>query len=112
MTRPDALRIADIVATCQELSPIKSIGYEQFINDPMTQRAAERLIEIIGEAASRLNDDTRNKFPNVPWRRIIRIRTLLAHAYFRVDTEQIWETLDIHVPILLAGLLPDVENQN
>lgn len=111
MTRPDALRIADIVATCQELSPIKSIGYDQFNNDPMTQRAAERLVEIIGEAASRLSDDTRDKFPDVPWRRIIRIRTLLAHAYFRVDPEQIWETLDIHVPILLSHLQPESEQQ-
>ncbi|MEI8287107.1 MAG: HepT-like ribonuclease domain-containing protein [Actinomycetes bacterium] len=109
MTRPDALRIADIVATCQELSPIRSIGYDKFSNDVLIQRAAERLIEIIGEAANRLSEETRNQFPLIPWKRIIRIRTLLAHEYFRVNPEQIWETIEIHVPTLLADLMPKAD---
>ena len=109
MTRSDALRIADIVAACQELSPIQHRGYEVFLEDPILQRAAERLLEIIGEAANQLSEQCRKEYPNTPWADIRRFRIFVAHEYFRIEPTQIWETLEIHVPTLLADLLPEVE---
>ena len=112
MTRSDALRIADIVAACLELSPIQHRGYEVFSDDPILQRAAERLLEIIGEAANQLSDQCRNEYPNTPWVDIRRFRIFVAHEYFRVEPMQIWKSLEIHVPILLAELVAKTETND
>jgi uncharacterized protein with HEPN domain len=44
---------------------------------------------VIGEAAAQLSDDTRASAAEIPWRRVIGLRNLVAHEYFRVDLEVI-----------------------
>jgi uncharacterized protein with HEPN domain len=62
----------------------------------------ERLLEIIGEAANLLSEETKSSFPNVEWRDISNLRILLAHHYFRVDEEQTWVIASVSVPDLVA----------
>jgi len=62
---------------------------EQLATDPVVQAAAQRWIEVLGEAASRLSDDVRDSNPEIPWREIIGTRVILAHAYFHVDQDVI-----------------------
>ncbi|MGC8498376.1 MAG: DUF86 domain-containing protein [Acidimicrobiales bacterium] len=64
----------------------------------------ERLLEIIGEAANLLSDETRSSFPNVEWRDITNLRILLAHHYFRVDEEQTWVIASVSVPDLASKI--------
>jgi uncharacterized protein with HEPN domain len=64
----------------------------------------ERLLEIIGEAANLLSEETKSSFPNVEWRDISNLRILLAHHYFRVDEEQTWVIASVSVPDLVAQL--------
>jgi uncharacterized protein with HEPN domain len=44
---------------------------------------------VIGEAAAQLSDDARASAPEIPWARVIGLRNLIAHEYFRVDLEVI-----------------------
>ena len=104
MTRSDALRLADIVAACQELSLIQDRGYDDFLDDLILQRPAERLLEIIGEAANHLSEQSRSSYPQTPWTDIRRFRIVVAHEYFRVRPEIVWRTLTSHVPRLLNDL--------
>ncbi len=73
-----------------------------------------RYIQIIGEAASRLSDALRTAHPQVPWQRLAAMRHVLVHDYFRVDLDQVWNVVIVHVPALepqidalVASLPPD-----
>ncbi len=44
---------------------------------------------VIGEAAAQLSDETRADADEIPWVRVIALRNLIAHEYFRVDLEVI-----------------------
>lgn len=79
-------------------------GRDAFLGDPIRVRAAERLLEIIGEAASMLSDHTTDRFPDVAWRDISRLRIVLAHHYQRVDPEQVWTIAAFDVPALVGRL--------
>ena len=70
----------------------------------MTQAAAQRWIEILGEAASRISDDVKNAHPEVAWRDIVGTRVILAHAYFQIDPAIVRHVVSHDVPALRAQL--------
>lgn len=72
------------------MAAIVADGHDAYLASAVSKRAIERLLEIIGEAANLLSDETRSSFPDVEWRDITNLRILLAHHYFRVDEEQTW----------------------
>ncbi len=61
-------------------------------------------IEIIGEAASKVSEETRTKHPAMPWLDIINMRNRLIHAYFDIDLEIVWDTVTKDLPSLIAEL--------
>ena len=70
-------------------------------------------VEIIGEAAYRLSDESRGEFPRIPWQDIIGMRHRLVHAYFEINIEILWQTINKDLPELLAVLetsLPPAED--
>jgi uncharacterized protein with HEPN domain len=48
-------------------------------------------LEIIGEAANHITEETKNKNSDVDWQRIVALRNLVVHEYFRVDYRIIWD---------------------
>lgn len=66
--------------------------------------ALVRAIEVIGEAASRVSDDTKAAHADVPWKAIIGMRNRLIHAYFDIDTETVWNTATAEIPVILPKL--------
>ncbi|MBK6968828.1 MAG: HepT-like ribonuclease domain-containing protein [Candidatus Microthrix subdominans] len=104
MSRSDMQRIADMLEAAAELAQIVRRGHEEFMANTILQRAAERLLEIIGEAANVIADDTAADFPRVAWRDIARLRIVLAHHYHRVDSEQVWAIASDEVPKMVELL--------
>lgn len=85
-------------------------NYQDYLTDRMLRSAVERNIEIIGEAARRISDGTRQAHSEIPWRAIIGQRNVLAHEYDEVLNEAIWGIAVKRVPELIAALrtmLPD-----
>ena len=89
MSRSDERRLADILDAADELAAVVARGRDAFIADAILRRATERLLEIIGEAANALSDETTGRFPEIEWRDLARLRIVLAHHYQRVDPEQV-----------------------
>lgn len=61
-------------------------------------------IEIIGEAAARVSDETRKVMPQIPWPSIVGMRNRLIHAYFDVDLDILRQTVSEDLPALLEQL--------
>ena len=72
--------------------------------DAVLVGALERFVEVIGEAASRLSENTRETAPEVPWREIIAMRNRLVHGYFAVDLDILWTVVNDDLPELIDAL--------
>lgn len=79
---------------------------EEFLADRQCQDAVIRRLEIIGEAARRLSDETREAHPDLPWRELLGQRNILIHKYDDVDFAIVWETVQKDLPALIAYLEP------
>ena len=66
------------------------LSYEQFLADSKTVDAVVRNFEIIGEAANRLPDEIRDRFPNIDWQRIRGFRNRIVHDYMGIDYKIVW----------------------
>lgn len=61
--------------------------------DRKTSDAVLYNLVVIGEAAAQLSDETRSAASEIPWLRVVGLRNLIAHEYFRVDLEVIQSIL-------------------
>jgi len=73
-------------------------------SDEMLRLALTKLIEIVGEAAKQVSDETRARFPRVAWADASRMRDRLVHHYFDLDLDVLWATASEDLPNLVAGL--------
>jgi uncharacterized protein with HEPN domain len=94
---------------CLAVADLVGRGRTAIENDPLLWMALERAIEVAGEAATRLSDETRRRHPDVEWRELISTRVLLAHAYHRVDLELLWDIAVNDLPRLAEALGPIVQ---
>jgi len=72
--------------------------------DNMLALAIVRLLEIIGEAANAVTEETQQKNPQIPWRQITGTRNRLIHGYYHVDLEIVWQIVKQDLPSLIANL--------
>ncbi len=63
-----------------------------------------RLVEIVGEPAGRVSPATCQRFPSVPWPRIVGMRNRLIHGYNKVDLALLWDTVELELPALVREL--------
>lgn len=75
----------------------------------MLELALTRLIEIIGEAATRISSEMKSGNPQVPWREIIGMRNRLTHGYDTVDLKALWDTITEDLPPLITDLEKIIE---
>jgi uncharacterized protein with HEPN domain len=68
-----------------------------------------KLLEIIGEAASRVSKEKQAQLSQIPWPQIISMRNRLTHAYFDVDLDIVWNTVTQDLVDLIAELEKAVE---
>lgn len=74
------------------------MSYEQFLADEKTQDAVIRNFLVIGEATKNLPADIKNRYPAVEWKQVAGLRDVMAHGYYRIDYEVIWEIITRRLP--------------
>ena len=74
---------------------------DEVTNNPVLSRALVRSLEIIGEASSKLDNEFRQKYPHIEWRKIISTRNKLIHNYFGIDYDIVWD--------IVVNKLPDLK---
>ena len=97
--------LADMLDAAREANGyVQHLDLEQLHGHRLLQHGLVRCIEIIGEAASRVNDEFRAAHPELPWSKMIGMRNRLVHAYFEIDLDVVWSTTTNELPILIALL--------
>ena len=100
-SRNERLFLADIQECCQKIERfIIGISESDFQTNEILKDALVRNIEIIGEAAKNLSEQTRSENPGIPWRDVMRMRDKIVHHYFRLKLEIIWRTITEDIPAL------------
>lgn len=82
---------------------------EDLESDRVFFLALLKLVEIVGEAATRVSQATQTAYPEIPWREIIGTRNRLIHGYDAVDYDILWEIVATDFPPLaeqIKGIVP------
>ena len=86
---------------------VQGLGKADFLEDKRTQQAVIMSLVIIGEAATKVMDsypDFALAHAHVPWRSMRGMRNRIAHGYFDINLEVVWETVQTALPELLKQL--------
>lgn len=105
MSRDWRLYWADVIASCRKVESYTA-GYDRhrFEADELVYDAVVRNLEIIGEAVKNIPQQARDLLPDIEWKRIGGMRDILAHAYFGIDNDILWNAISSEVPVLLKAM--------
>lgn len=105
MNPEDKIRIQHMIDAAEEaLSFCSGISEKEFNKNRMLVLSVIKEIEIIGEAASKISEETKLRYNNIPWLDIVGMRNRLIHGYFDVDIRMVWNTIKNDLPSLLKSL--------
>lgn len=91
-------------------SYLHGVGWNDFQNDMKTIDATVRNVEVIGEAATNLSEEFRDRHRQISWRKIIGTRNRIVHGYAAVDLETIWDITQNDLPKLKTEIEEILEN--
>jgi len=92
-------RLRDILHAAQLINSYASnTSAEEFARNPEKQDAIVRRIEVIGEATLHLTEQTRQRLPQLPFRKMRGMRNIVTHDYANVNLKIVWEVATVHVP--------------
>jgi uncharacterized protein with HEPN domain len=74
------------------------MSFEDFKRDKKTIYVVVRGIEVMGEAAKKIPKTLKDKYREIPWKKMAGMRDKLIHEYFGVDVEILWKTIKDDLP--------------
>ena len=105
-------RLADYLDHMQQAATdacsfVEELGKADFLEDKRTQQAVIMSLVIIGEAATKVMGsyaEFTEEYAQVPWRSMRGMRNRIAHGYFDINLDVVWETVQTALPDLLKQL--------
>jgi len=105
MRKYDAVRLRHMLDAGQEaLTFVQGRSRADLDTDRQLVLSLVKEIEIIGEAAYQLSQETKESLPEIPWEDIIGMRHRLVHAYFDINLDILWRTVQEDLPALVSSL--------
>jgi uncharacterized protein with HEPN domain len=94
-------------AAADAIGFVEGMGRADFLADKRTQQAVIMSLIVLGEAATKVMDrypDFANANTQIPWRNMRGMRNRIAHGYFDIDLEVVWDTVKTALPPLAVAL--------
>ena len=108
---PDRLRhILDAIGKIEKY--LHGYNEAQFFADDKTQDAIIRQLQNVGEAAKNLTTDVREANPQIIWKQVMATRDRLAHGYYLINLQIIWDTTQNDLPKLKTEITKILEKLN
>ena len=105
MAKADSVRLRHMLDSAMEaVELIHGKTRADLDSNRVLSLALVRLLEIVGEAASKVTDDTRQQTPAIPWSQIVSLRHRLIHGYDTINMDILWKILADDLPVLIAQL--------
>jgi uncharacterized protein with HEPN domain len=106
MQRDDSF-LLDMLQAAKQIREYTSWLQEiDFLNSRRDQNAVLLQCTVPGEAAKRVSSEFRNTHPEIPWRKIVGFRNVVAHDYFQIDAHRAWKIASRDIPALINTLEP------
>jgi uncharacterized protein with HEPN domain len=103
--RDDRQRLSDIREALEKIDRYTALGKERFFEDELVQVWVIHHLQMIGEAANGISQETQERYPEIPWGKIIGLRNILVHHYFTIDAKEIWAVIGQDIPQFRAAVL-------
>ena len=98
-TEKDKIYCCHILEAIEKLEVVVNTKTkEEFLDDWFVHDAVLKNFIVIGEAISQIDEELKQKFPNVDWRGAKSMRNFIVHEYFSVDNNFVWETIFETIP--------------
>lgn len=105
MPRDPAVYLEDILEAIERIREYAAgMKLESFSADRKSVDAILFNLQTIGEAAKGVPEGLRSLAPEVDWRKVAGLRDLIAHAYFQVDLEIVWDVVESKLDILESSV--------
>jgi len=92
--RDSRTRLLDMLEAIENIERYAARGRRVFEDDELAQTWIIHHLQIIGEAAARLDRDFHDAHPAIPWAAIVAMRNILVHDYFGLDVEEVWSVVE------------------
>ena len=110
--RNDRERLLDIFEAIEKIEQHKAQQKSDFDTNEMLQVWIVHYLQIIGEAASGISRQLREKHPEIPWGKVIGTRHVLVHGYFEIDLDIVWTAVDVDLPALKVQIQKLLQEQS
>jgi len=105
MQREDIICVRHILdAARKAIEFVQNRSRKNLDEDEMLSLSLVRLLEIIGEAATCVSAGYREKYTQIPWKKMIGLRNRLIHGYFDINLDIVWDTIMKDLPPLVDAL--------
>ena len=98
--RNDRERLLDIQEAIENIQKYAIRGKDAFSEDELIQTWILHHIQILGEAAARISDEFQEQHADIPWFKIVGMRNILVHDYFKIDINAVWSVVENDLPTL------------
>lgn len=98
--RSDKERLIDVLEATERIEKYSRQGKLLFDDEELIQNWILHHLQIIGEALSKISPNTKDENPEIPWKKIKGMRTILVHDYFGIDNEIVWNVIENELPNL------------
>ena len=103
MSRSALLLLEDIEKSCERIVRYTAgLTRDQVFVDEMRFDGVLFNLHVIGEAVKKLPTELRKKYSDIAWREIAGLRDFIAHAYFALDLDILWDAIQQDIPALLS----------